>query len=160
MNSKTLVVNGIIAALYVAITLVINPIAFSAIQFRIPEIFNHLIVFNKKYFFGIIAGVCISNLFSPMAAYDLIFGVGQSILALVVVIFASKYIKNIKKLMLLNILVFTFSMFLIAIELKLALDLPFWYSWLTTAVGEFMVMLIGAPIVYMMNKRIDFAKHI
>lgn len=160
MNSKTLIVNGIIAALYVAITLVINPIAFSAIQFRIPEIFNHLIVFNKKYFFGIIAGVCISNLFSPMAAYDLIFGVGQSILALVVVIFASKYIKNIKKLMLLNILVFTFSMFLIAIELKLALDLPFWYSWLTTAVGEFMVMLIGAPIVYMMNKRIDFAKHI
>lgn len=160
MNSKTLVVNGIIAALYVAITLVINPIAFSAIQFRIPEIFNHLIVFNKKYFFGIIAGVCISNLFSPMAAYDLIFGVGQSILALLVVIFASKYIKNIKKLMMLNILVFTFSMFLIAIELKLALDLPFWYSWLTTAVGEFMVMLIGAPIVYMMNNRIDFAKQI
>ena len=160
MNSRTLIVNGILAALYVAVSFVINPIAFSAIQFRIPELFNHLIVFNKKYIYGIVAGVFITNLFSPMAAYDLIFGVGQSLLALLIVIFASRYIKNIKVLMIINILVFTFTMFMIALELHLALGFPFWLSWFTTAVGEFTVMLIGAPIIYAMNKRIQFSKWI
>ncbi len=48
MKIKTLVVNAIVAALYVAVTAAIAPIGFYALQFRISEIFNHLIVFNKK----------------------------------------------------------------------------------------------------------------
>ena len=63
MKVRTITLNGIVAALYIAITAIIQPIAFSNIQFRIPEIFNHLIVINKKYFFGIVIGVFLSNLF-------------------------------------------------------------------------------------------------
>ncbi len=48
MKTKVLAINGVIAALYIAISTLIIPIAFGPIQFRIPEIFNHLIVFNKK----------------------------------------------------------------------------------------------------------------
>ena len=40
--------------------------------------FNHLVVFNKKYIFGIVLGVFVTNLFSPLGMYDLIFR-GKSI---------------------------------------------------------------------------------
>ena len=73
MKTKTLAISGIIAALYVAVSLLVAPFAFGAVQFRIAEMFNHLIVFNKKYFFGIVLGVFVTNMFSPMAAYDLTF---------------------------------------------------------------------------------------
>ncbi|MHC0035426.1 QueT transporter family protein [Pseudoneobacillus sp. C159] len=159
MNIKTLVGNGIVAALYIAVSFLIQPLAFSQVQFRISEMFNHLVVFNKKYIYGIVLGVFLTNLFfSPMKAYDLIFGVGQSIIALLITIVCCKYIANIWWRMIVNTLVFTFTMFLIAIELHLAFGVPFYMGWLTTAIGEFVVMIIGAPIIYALNKRIQLEK--
>jgi uncharacterized membrane protein len=157
MKLKTLVVNAIIAALYVAISAVIQPIAYLNYQFRIPEIFNHLIVFNKKYFFGIVLGVFFANLFfSPMLPYDLYFGVGQSVLALLITIIISKFVKNIWARMAVNTLVFSFTMFMIAWELNIALKLPFLLSWLTTAISELVVMGIGMPLIYIIHKRVKF----
>jgi uncharacterized membrane protein len=159
MKTKTLVGNGIVAALYVVISFIIQPIAFGRFQFRVLEIFNHLIVFNKKYFFGIIIGVFLANLFfSPMVAYDLIFGVGQSAISLLITMATSRFIKVIWARMLINTVVFSITMFLIALELHLAFHLPFVATWLVTAIGEFAVMLIGAPIMYFIDKRIHFKK--
>jgi uncharacterized membrane protein len=154
-----IVVNGIIAAMYIAVSALIQPFGFTQVQFRVSEMFNHLIVFNKKYIYGIILGVFLTNLFfSPMKAYDLIFGVGQSLIALLITIACARFIKGIWARMIVNTLVFTFTMFLIALELHLAFDLPFMFTWLTTAVGEFVVMAIGMPIMYVINKRVRFDK--
>ncbi|MBS4197421.1 QueT transporter family protein [Lederbergia citri] len=159
MKTKTLVINGILAALYIVVTLLIKPFGFSSIQFRVSEMFNHLVVFNKKYFFGIVVGVFIANLFfSELGLYDLFFGVGQSIVALSITIFSSKFIKSIWMRMIFNTLIFSFTMFFIAIALNLALGFPFWITWLTVAVSEFIVMAIGAPLIMALNKRINFAK--
>ncbi|WP_082193372.1 QueT transporter family protein [Bacillus rubiinfantis] len=156
---RGIVVNGIIAALYIAVSAVIAPFGFSQIQFRVSEMFNHLVVFNKKYLFGIILGVFLTNLFfSPMKAYDLIFGVGQSLIALAITILCARVFKNLWTRMIVNTLVFTFTMFLIAIELNLAFGLPFLFTWMTTAVGEFVVMAVGMPIMYFINKRVHFDK--
>ncbi|QQE74037.1 QueT transporter family protein [Brevibacillus composti] len=161
MNVKTLVVNGIVAALYIAVSMLIQPFGFTNVQFRVSEMFNHLIVFNKKYFFGIILGVFLTNLlFSPMAAYDLVFGVGQSVLALLITMFTMRFIKDVWARMMVNTAVFTFTMFLIAYELKLVFDMPFYFTWLTTAAGELAVMLVGAPIMYLMNKRLNLEKRV
>ena len=43
------VTNGIIMALYLALTILVSPVASGAIQFRISESLNHLVVFNRKY---------------------------------------------------------------------------------------------------------------
>ncbi|MED4971276.1 QueT transporter family protein [Geobacillus sp. NFOSA3] len=159
MNIRTIVVNGILAAVYIAVTMLIQPFGFTNVQFRMSEMLNHLIVFNKKYFFGIVLGVFFANLFfSPMVAYDLIFGVGQSVIALLITIFSMRYVKNVWARMAVNTLVFTFTMFLIAWELKLAFDLPFLFTWLTTAAGEFVVMAVGAPIMYAVNRRAHLDK--
>ena len=159
MKIKSLVTNALIAALYVVVTWLIVPFGFTHIQFRISELFNHLIVFNKKYFFGIVLGVFFANLFfSPIVAYDLLFGLSHTILSLLITIFISRYIKNKIALMAINTVVFSFNMFIIAIMLKLILevDLPFGFIWFTTAVGEFIVMAIAIPIVYALGKRLKF----
>ncbi|HLR79720.1 MAG TPA: QueT transporter family protein [Bacillota bacterium] len=158
MKSKTLVANGLLASLYIAVSLAIQPIAFSNIQFRLPEIFNHLVVFNKKYFFGIVLGVFLTNLFSPLGIYDLVFGVLHSVLSLGITILFARFIKNIWVLLILNTLVFTFNMFIIAFELNLALKIPFLLGWLTTAAGEIVVMALGIPIMYALNKKLKFAE--
>lgn len=157
MKANTLAVNGIIAALYIAVSALIVPFGFTNVQFRISEIFNHLIVFNKKYFFGIVIGVFLYNLlFSPLGWYDLVFGVTHSALSLGIIVFLSRYIKNIWVLLCFNTIVFTFNMFIIAFELYLVLELPFFLTWLTTAAGEFVVLAIGMPVIYALNKRISF----
>ncbi|BAC12396.1 QueT transporter family protein [Oceanobacillus iheyensis] len=158
MNVKTLVINGVIAALYVVVSLFIAPFGFTNIQFRISEMFNHLIVFDKRYFFGIVIGVFIVNLNSPLGWYDLVFGVAHSAISLGIIIFLSKFIKNKLTLLFLNTIVFTFNMFIIAFALNLALELPFWITWFTTAIGEFGVLLIGIPIFYALHKRLRFDK--
>ncbi|KOO46227.1 QueT transporter family protein [Priestia koreensis] len=154
MKIKTLTVNGLFAAMYIVVSMIIQPIAFSSIQFRVPEIFNHLVVFNKKYIYGVVLGVFLSNLFfSPMMPYDIVFGVAQSIIGLVITIFTARFIKSVWKRMWVNTIVFTVTMFIIAFELKLALNFPFFYSWGTAAVGEFVVMAIGMPIMMAIHKK-------
>lgn len=159
LKLKTLAANGILAALYMAVSFFIQPFGFTNIQFRVSEMFNHLVVFNKKYIFGIVMGVFLTNLlFSPLGVYDLVFGVGQSLIALLITIFSSKFLKNIWLRMIFNTVVFTFTMFIIALELKLVLGYPFFITWFTVAAGEFVVMFAGMPIVYYLNKRIGFDK--
>jgi uncharacterized membrane protein len=159
MKARTLVVNALIAALYIAVSALIVPFGFTNIQFRISEIFNHLIVFNKKYFFGIVIGVFLYNLlFSPLGWYDLVFGVAHSALSLGIIILLSKFVKNILVLLVANTMVFTFNMFIIAFELNLALELPFLFTWLTTAAGELAVLAVGIPIIYALHKRLHFNK--
>jgi uncharacterized membrane protein len=159
MKVKSIVTNGVLAALYIAVSALIQPFGFTQIQFRVSEMFNHLIVFNKKYLYGIILGVFLTNLFfSPMRAYDLIFGVGQSMIALLITISVSHFVKGMWARMILNTLVFTVTMFFIALELNLAFHLPFLFTWLTTAIGEFVVMAAGMLVMFVVNKRVHFEK--
>ncbi|MBB4822852.1 putative membrane protein [Sporosarcina luteola] len=159
MKVKTMATSGIIAALYVAVTFLIAPFGFTNIQFRLSEMFNHLVVFNKKYMIGVVLGVFVSNLlFSELGPIDLVFGVGQSVIALSITILSAKFIRGLYKRMLFNTLVFTFTMFLIAWELKIALGFPFWITWGFVAVGEFAVMAVGIPIMATLNKRLRLDK--
>lgn len=159
MKIKTLVGNGVLAALYIAVSMLIQPFGFTNIQFRMAEMLNHLVVFNKKYIYGIVLGVFLANLFfSPIVAYDLVFGTAQSLISLLITIASARFIKGVLARMAVNTIVFTITMFFIAAELHLAFHLPFLLTWLTTAVGEFAVMVIGMPIMYSINKRVNFKK--
>lgn len=160
MNKKlrTLVTNGVLAALYIAVTAIIAPFGFSNIQFRVSEIFNHLIVFNRKFLWGILIGVFISNLLmSSLGAYEIL-GLTQSIVSLLITLMLSRFISNKILLMCFNTIIFTFNMWIIALMFKLALGWPFLLSWATSAVGEFAVMAIGIPIIYQLHKRLRFDK--
>ncbi|HEY9570171.1 MAG TPA: QueT transporter family protein, partial [Metalysinibacillus sp.] len=92
MKIKLLAVNATVAALYVALALAVKPIAFGELQFRIPEIFNHLIAFNPLFMPGVILGVFISNLGSELGPIDLAFGVGHSVITLGLAIIIFKFV--------------------------------------------------------------------
>src|SRR5690348_16073026 len=96
MKVKFLATSAIIAALYIAITMLVAPISFGQLQFRIAEMFNHLVAFNPRYMGGVVLGVFISNfLLSSVGPIDLIFGVGHTIITLGIFIFICKFVKNI-----------------------------------------------------------------
>lgn len=160
MTGRTLVTNALVAALYFVVTAVVAPFSFLNIQFRLSELFNHLIVYNKRYFYGIVIGVIIANLvFSPTKA-DLIFGVGHTAISLGITIFLSRYIHNKLTLMVVNSFVFSFNMFIIAYMLKVFVGLEdgFLFLWFTLGISEFVTMLVAIVVIYLLAKRIPFEK--
>ncbi len=160
MNIKTLVVNALVAALYFVVTWLIAPFGFTHIQFRISEFFNHLIVFNKKYFFGIVIGVFMANLLLSPVKIDILFGLTHTIVSLVITMLCSRWITNKFTLMFINSVIFSVNMFIIAYMLKVfaGLEFSFIFIWLTTGIGEFITMIIAIPIIYFLNKRLAFKK--
>jgi len=158
MRIKTLIVNALIAALYFVVTWLIAPFGFTNVQFRISELFNHFIVFNRKYFFGIVIGVFLSNLILSPVKVDILFGLSHTILSLLMTMFFARFITNKVILMVINSIVFSFNMFIIAYMLKVfaEFDLSFIFIWFTLALGEFITMAVAIPVVYFINKRLNF----
>ena len=157
MKLKTLLINAVIAALYFVLTATVAPFGFTNIQFRISELFNHFIVFNKKFFWGIIGGVFLANLFLSPTKVDLIFGLSHTIISLCITMLFARVIKNKLTLMFINSVVFSFNMFIIAYMLKVFLRLEgtFMFLWITSGISEFIMMVIAIPVVYFLQKRIN-----
>lgn len=149
---------GIAAGLYVAVTLVLSVISFGAIQFRLSEMFNYLALFHKRYVVAITLGVVIVNFMSPMWFLDVPIGSVATFLVLVISRAVTKNIKNLKLKMAITAVIFALSMFTVAGQLYVVFDLPFWMTYLTTAIGELLSMTIGGIIICFVNKRIDLSK--
>ncbi|MDN6408986.1 MAG: QueT transporter family protein, partial [Tetragenococcus halophilus] len=145
--------------LYVALSF-ISPLSSGAIQFRLSESLNHLVVFNRKLLWGVFAGVVVFNLLFGEGPLDVIFGGAQTLLALLLTAVLEKKVPNIKARLVLNTLFFTFSMFLIALMLTLTAELPFWFTYLTTALSELIIMSISAPVMYFIDKNLHFSKQV
>lgn len=160
---RVLIINALVAAAYIVLS--VGPAAINmasgAIQFRISEGLNHLVVFNRKYIWGVVAGVLIFNtLFSSLGLLDFFFGGGQSLLGLWLVgTMAPKLNKQWQK-MALNVIVMTVSMALIAVELHIGLKLPFWPTYATTALSEAIIMILTAPIMAAVDRVVHFDKQI
>ena len=156
---KVIAANAIIMGLYVVLSLVL-PFSSGAIQFRLSESLNHLVVFNRKLLWGVFGGVIIYNLFFGFGILDVVFGGGQTLLALLLTASLHKIVPNMKARLALNVLFFTASMFMIALMLMMTVDLPFWPTFATTALSEFIIMTISAPVMYWINKTVDFEQRV
>ena len=71
LTTRRVVRIAIIAALYAVITLLIAPIAYNALQFRISEAIKVFVLFDPWLAVGIGIGTFISNLASPNGPLDL-----------------------------------------------------------------------------------------
>lgn len=159
MNTRKMVTNTIVAALYVAMTGVFAFMSFGAIQFRVSEMLNHLVAYHKNYKYGVLAGVFISNLiFSTLGAWDLVFGFGQTLLSFLILERLFQPNDSEMRRMVKVAIVFTLTMFMVAVELYLVLDLPFWYSFATAAFGEAVVLLVSAPVMKSLNRILNFTE--
>lgn len=73
-NTRTLAWNGILAALYAAITLATASFAYGPIQFRVADALCVLPFFMPSASIGLFLGCLAANLFSPVSALDIVIG--------------------------------------------------------------------------------------
>ena len=73
-STATLTRSAIIAAIYVILSLVLQPIAFGPIQFRISEALVMLPLIFPESIIGVTIGCALSNIASPLGILDIGFG--------------------------------------------------------------------------------------
>lgn len=129
---------ALVAAMYVALTLALPALSYNAIQCRFSEILVLLCFYRKDYSIALILGCFIANLFSPFGWYDLVFGVAATAIA----VLPMYYFKNVFLAALLPVIS---NGVLVGIELNLTGE-PLWFSMGTVALGELLVMAVGAVI--------------
>lgn len=93
LNAKNLATSGIISAVYTALTLILMPISFGAVQFRISEALTILPLFYPQAILGLTVGCLVSNLFG-YGVLDIIFGTIATLLSAILTYIVGKKIKN------------------------------------------------------------------
>lgn len=149
---------GLVAALYVAVTVVLAVISFGAVQLRLSEMFNYLALFHKRYVIAVTLGVVLANFFSPMWMIDVPIGGIATLIVLVLCRAVTKNIQNMVTKFVITGLIFTASMVTVATQLMIIFDMPFWPTYGMVAVGEAFSMLVGGLTMYLLSKKIDFTK--
>ncbi|KRN95183.1 QueT transporter family protein [Pediococcus stilesii] len=148
--------SAIIAALYVVITLLMAPLSFGVIQLRLSELFNHLAAFNRRYILAVTMGVLIVNIFSPLGPIDMLFGTLGTLIGTTLTYVLAHKITNLFFKFMIATLCQMPGMFLVALEMHIYAKLPIFPTYWILALGEIASMLIGAVIVYLLSKKINF----
>lgn len=149
---------ALVAALYVAVTVLLSVISFGAVQLRLSEMFNYLALYNKRYVIAVTLGVVLANFMSPTWILDVPIGGIATFLVLVLCRRVTKNITNDLVKMVITALIFAISMFTVAGQLTILFDLPFWATWFTVGMGELLSMTVGGMTIYLLNKKIDLSK--
>lgn len=148
MSVQALAVGGIIAALYVALTLLFAPISFGQIQFRISEALTLLPVLSASSVPGLFAGCLLSNLIAGQPWQDVVFG---SLATLTAAILTRRFRDNIWAAAMMPVAI---NAAVISLMLHLVYGLPLYISFLTVGAGQALVCcLLGVPLVKVLENR-------
>lgn len=148
ISVKLIAINAMIASIYAVLTLAISPIAYSEIQFRLSEIMVFLAFYNKKFIPGLTIGCIVANLFSPMGLLDVVFGTTSTIIVCIsMYLIKNRYLAAITGALITGII--------IGGELCYAYQIPYLINALYVAIGELIVLIIGALVFKILenNKR-------
>ena len=81
LNTRQIALNGIVAGLYAAITILTASFAYGNMQFRISEALMMLLLFEPSLTIGLTIGCLIANLFSTVSVLDIVIGTAATLLA-------------------------------------------------------------------------------
>ncbi|MGL5296372.1 MAG: QueT transporter family protein [Culicoidibacterales bacterium] len=150
MNSKKIALYGVVAALYVVLTVIIAPLSYGPLQFRVSEILVTLIMFDLGFSWPILIGTALANFFSPLGMIDVIFGTVATLVAIGSYVACKKVLPSDKFWQQAIYFVVTFGMvgmFLIAIELNIVEQLPLFETWITVMIGQVAVLVLGVLLM-------------
>ncbi len=149
ITTRDIIVNSLIAAVYVVLTMITYPFSYMGIQFRVAEIMVLLCFFRKDYAFGLVIGCAIANLPSAIGLVDVGFGSLATLIACLGIMF----MKNLGIACLFPVVS---NAFIVGFELWKFLGLPFWISVGEVALGEFAVMVVGYIFFMLIKHRKGF----
>ena len=140
---------GIIAAIYIALTFLLAPISYGAIQMRVSEALCVLPMFTPAAVPGLFIGCLISNGLSPaISVFDIVLGSLST--------FAAAYLAykiKIKWLVplpavLINAFVVPYILILSGVP-----DIGYWFTVLTVGIGQAIACYgIGLPLMLILEK--------
>jgi uncharacterized membrane protein len=151
MKTKYLGTLAVFAALYVALGLTLQSIAFGVIQVRVADALYPLIaVFGLPCLWGTFLGHFIFNLYGYTAGLAL--GIGDFLSPLLFLIPKFAIYKWKLKAVPLHVL---FVAFWVAYLLYTMFNVPFWLSVVTVGAGETIAeIMLGVPLALAIKKRI------
>lgn len=166
---------AVVAAIYAAITFVIQPIAFGPVQLRASEGLNHLAAWNKRYVVALGIGVFIANLVSPLGWIDWIFGTLGTVIMTGITYLVTRRVANaILKIVLSSVVVATIGMAILAAEFTFAFNIGAsgafpsgakggvmsqWLAYYVSLVpGEVASLIIGGIVIFALSKIVDLSK--
>lgn len=152
LNTRQIALNGIVAGLYAAITILTASFAYGNIQFRISEALMMLLLFEPSLTIGLTIGCLIANLFSTVSVLDIVIGTAATLLACLLT-------TRIKKPWLAPLPTILVNAVMVGAMLSW-LYMPseqFWYGLLVfggeVGAGEAAVLyVLGIPLYYAMKK--------
>lgn len=145
ISVKLVVINAMIAGVYAVLTLAISPLAYSEIQFRLSEVIVFLAFYNRRYIPGLAVGCILANLFSPMGMLDIVFGT----ISTLIVCIAMYLIKNRYLAATVGAII---TGLIIGAELWYAYQIPYLINAIYVAIGELIVLIIGALVFKTLEK--------
>ena len=146
--------SALIAALYVALTMASYPLSYGMVQFRVSEVMTLIAFYNPSYIPSLLVGCFVANLLGIGGMVDAIFGTAASLFAFIWIVIARK-IKNKKAALFVAAAGPAASSFIIALEMKLALNDPlsFCIWFLYVAFGQAVVLyVLGCPLALYVEK--------
>ena len=155
--TKKLVRTALVAAIYATLTLILAPISYGAVQFRISEMLMLLAFINPLYITGLTLGCLIANILGGLGLLDIIFGTLATFLSAVVMYKTSKVIKsrNISLFIaslwptIFNGLIVGWVIWVTSVDSSV----PLFIIMLQVALGEFVVITIaGIPVFKLIEK--------
>ncbi|MBR6954886.1 MAG: QueT transporter family protein [Clostridia bacterium] len=158
LNTRSLCISAVIAALYAALTLLLAPISYGNLQCRVSEALTILPVLLPEAVPGLAVGCLIANLFGPATPWDIAFGTLATLLAAVLSWITRERLVTKLHLPLLSALwPVLCNGVIVGLVLSLALGLPLLLTMLEVAVGEAVALLLGLAL-YQALKHIDMTK--
>ena len=90
LTPKQIALNGIVAGLYAAITILTASFAYGNIQFRIAEALCLLVAIEPGLTVGLTLGCLIANIFSTVSVLDIVIGTAATLLGCLLTIRVKK----------------------------------------------------------------------
>jgi len=159
MKTRHITHAALIAAVYVALTLVFAPISFAAIQLRVSEALTVLPILTPAAVPGLFVGALLANaLGSPIGILDVVIGSLLSLAAAVLtrVLRRNTFVALLPPVLLNAFGVAAYLVYLIPVEplsvgpLRLS---PYWGAVLTIGVGQALAVYgIGLPLLALLRR--------
>lgn len=146
LTTRSLCLSAMIAALYAALTLLLAPISYGAIQCRISEAMTLLPILLPQAIPGLVIGCLVANLLSPVAIWDVIFGTLATLIA------ALGTYKLRKKPLLAALCPVVANGVIVGAMLAVFYALPLWMTMLEVAVGEAVAVALGFILLAALRK--------
>ena len=152
LSTKGLVTSGIIAAIYVALTIIFAPISYGMIQFRISETLTVLPFFTPYAIPGLFIGVIISNFANPNGLFiiDIVIGSLSTLIAAYLTYKAKKKWHAIIPPIVVNAIAIGIMLYFL---LGLVGQVPVYIPILWVFLGQTAVLLVfGYPFMILLEK--------